>query len=72
MTAHIYTSIGIKVVNFPLVYALIDALGLGKDVQEAFRPTVPSEYAIDIADCHDSVLGNAYRFSGTSQSDFIY
>lgn len=69
-----------KVVDFPFVYKLVDALSFGKDIYDhlilthffdhnlnirsATQTPIPSQDAICVADCHDSVLGDAYKFSG--------
>ena len=99
-----YVSIGMKIVDFPLVYHLIDSLSLGKgillinsfifssfylfllcfiilyifiyfiyfniffdiekDIREVMKPSVSGYFAISVADCHDSLLGDSYHFSG--------
>jgi alpha-amylase len=58
-----YVEAGIHVVDFPLVYTMIDAFSLGRNIRNVMRDTVSPWKAIRMADCHDSILGNSYKFS---------
>jgi len=58
-----YVNVGLKVVDYPLVFTLVDAFSFGKDIQTALRSTITYNHSICITDCHDSILGKSYKFS---------
>jgi len=54
---------GFQVADFPITFALVKAMGYGGDI----RTTTSDHFSqlpdsIKLAECHDSLLGNSYKF----------
>jgi len=60
-----YTRNGLHVMNFPLVFALIEAFKYGNDIRDLTSQHLHQMNNISIcaADCHDSIVGNSYGFA---------
>jgi alpha-amylase len=57
-----YVQKKMRVVNFPLTFRMIEAFSLGNDIRSILSNSLPYEKSVCLADCHDSILGDSYKF----------
>jgi hypothetical protein len=51
-----------KVTDFPLTFRLKGVFGMHGDIRQAAEPSLSWENSVCLADCHDSMLGDSYKF----------
>jgi hypothetical protein len=51
-----------KSTDFPLTFRLIEAFGLHGDIRRATEVFLSWSDSVCLADCHDSILGDSYKF----------
>eukprot|EP01113_Clastostelium_recurvatum_P049449 TRINITY_DN9160_c0_g1_i1.p1 TRINITY_DN9160_c0_g1~~TRINITY_DN9160_c0_g1_i1.p1 ORF type:complete len:451 (-),score=53.28 TRINITY_DN9160_c0_g1_i1:25-1377(-) len=52
-----------KVFDFPQTFSMMDALRPGGDIRPCMeKEALPWQRIISVADCHDSILGDSYKF----------
>lgn len=59
---YIHAVPGMKATDFPLTFRLREIFGLHGDIRRACEPSLSWESSICLADCHDSILGDSYKF----------
>jgi len=58
-----------KVINYPLVFEIMRGLSFEGDLRNCVKQEfLPHESVVCMADCHDSILGDSYKFSSHTDS----